>query len=406
MHARKQSDDLRENSKDGSEENEELEPTVDSDKINRLHAKGQQGLAKGGRSFEEVHKAGVVAPPGNVDNKNKSLRDAEVELGQKKTEKADDGNDTKVEAKMRTQMQRANTSLNTNKNSTYHKERAEGERLAGNINVTRHVNGNVNESEKSTDEDNRNNSDKEDDKDNDNNKEEHNGNNVGKNSEKEGVSTDIKKQGERMKSMTEEQRRKIMTYNSTNVKDGLNEAIKKGILDVQESHEDMDPSTSEINLDLIADEELESSLLRNQMSKRIENLEEVEEEENVAETQPSSGSTLNPLITSPPDVGDDDVHEHLHNGVSEGDSMSTVLANEKVAVKEEEEEENEDEEDVGNELNAPRSLTLVEKARALGLEVSITSSPSLFITSLSIQPGLAFHFSRFEAGYYTSRGLF
>ena len=104
MHARKQSDDLRENSKDGSEENEELGPTVDSDKIKRLHAKGQQGLAKGGRSFEEVHKDGVVAPPGNVDNKNKSLRDAEVEPGQKKTEKADDGgNDTKVEAKMRTQ---------------------------------------------------------------------------------------------------------------------------------------------------------------------------------------------------------------------------------------------------------------------------------------------------------------
>ena len=71
MHARKQSDDLRENSKDGSEENEELGPTVDSDKIKRLHAKGQQGLAKGGRSFEEVHKDGVVAPPGNVDNKNK-----------------------------------------------------------------------------------------------------------------------------------------------------------------------------------------------------------------------------------------------------------------------------------------------------------------------------------------------
>ena len=183
------------------------------------------------------------------------------------------------------------------------------------------------------------------------------------------MSTDIKKQGERMKSMTEEQRRKIMTYNSTNVKDGLNEAIKKGILDVQESHEDMDPSTREINLDLIADEELESSLLRNQMSKRIENLEEVEEEENVAETQPSSGSTLNPLITSPPDVGDDDVHEHLHNGVSEGTSMSTVLANEKVAVKEKGEGKNEEEEDVGNELNAPRSLTLVEKARALGLEV-------------------------------------
>ena len=405
MHARKQSDDLRENSKDGSEENEELGPTIDSDKINRLHAKGQQGLAKGGRSFEEVHKAGVVAPPGNVDNKNKSLREAEVEPGLEKTEKAD-GNDTKVEAKMRTQMQRANTSLNTNKNSTYHKERAEGERLAGNINVTRHVNGNVNESEKSTDEDNRNNSDKEDDKDNDNNKEEHNGNNVGKNSEKEGVSTDIKKQGERMESMKEEQIRKIMTYNATNVKDGLNEAIKKGILDVQESDADMDPSTREINLDLIADEELESSLLHNPMSKKIEIIEEVEDEENVAETQPSSGSTLNPLITSPPDLGDNDVHEQLHNGVSEGNSMSTVLANEKVAVKEEEEEEKEDEEDVGNELNAPRSLTLVEKARALGLEVSITSSPSLFITSLSMQPGLAFHWSRFEAEYYTSKGLF
>merc|ERR1711879_115075 len=55
MHAKKQSDDLRENSKHGSEENEELGPTIDSDKINRLHAKGQQGLAKGGRSFEEVH---------------------------------------------------------------------------------------------------------------------------------------------------------------------------------------------------------------------------------------------------------------------------------------------------------------------------------------------------------------
>ena len=236
MHARKQSDDLLDISKHGSEENEELGPTIDSDKINRLHAKGQQGLAKGGRSFEEVHKAGVVASPRNVDNKNKSLREAEVEPGQKKTEEADDGgNDTKVEAKMRTPMLRANTSLNTNKNSTYHKERAEGERLAGNINVTRqvNVNGNVNESEKSTNEDNRKNSDKEDDKDNDNNKEEHNGNTVGKNSEKGGVSTDIKKQGERMESMIEEQRRKVRTHNSTNIEDGLNEAIKKAIVDVQ-----------------------------------------------------------------------------------------------------------------------------------------------------------------------------
>ena len=402
MHARKQSDDLLDISKHGSEENEELGPTIDSDKINRLHAKGQQGLAKGGRSFEEVHKAGVVASPRNVDNKNKSLREAEVEPGQKKTEEADDGgNDTKVEAKMRTPMQRAKTSQNTNKNSTHHKGRAEGERLAVNINVTRqvNVNGNVNESEKSTNEDNRKNSDKEDDKDNDNNKEEHNGNTVGKNSEKGGVSTDIKKQGERMESMIEEPRRKVRTHNSINVKDGFNEAIKKEIVDVLESHKD--PRTSEINLDLITDEELESSLMRNQMSKKIEILEEVEEEENMAETQPSSGSTLNPLIKSPPDLGDHDVHEHLHNGVSEGNSMSTVLANEKVAVKEEEEEredeekgegKNEEEEDVENELNSPRSLTLVEKARALGLEVSITSSPSLFFTIIVIRTWARFSF--------------
>ena len=61
-----------------------------------------------------------------------------------------------------------------------------------------------------------------------------------------------------------------MTYNSTNVKlkDGLNEAIKKGIVDVQESHEDMDPSTREINLGLIADEELErqiNSIIRDEI---------------------------------------------------------------------------------------------------------------------------------------------